>query len=202
MQTLTVTRSIPDEFFGDILVTAFDGAYGWSWHWFEIVEQERGCDPWLEIRHQEQCAYLKSESEEECDCNGMWERVRVRVKRSEPTGDKILDREDGFVIDHAAIMRAIQCILDDTYHGIWRAASEREARAIEEKKMAVDALYGRKWRIAKVGNYEVETGETARGYQRDLATIMAQEEPDAGDIDACFADAIVQVAAFGKVIFS
>lgn len=201
MQTLTVTRSIPDEFFGDVLVTAFDGSYGWSWHWFEPAYGERGLDPWLEIKHEEQCPYLLSESEEECDCNGMWMKVRVRTKRDEPVGDKILDREDGFEIDHAAVMRAIQCILDDTYHGIWRPATEAEAQRIREKGQ--NALYGRKWRVSKAKTgYDVETGETARGYREDLAKIMAAEEPDAGEIDAPFANAIMQVAAFGKVIFS
>lgn len=204
-QIITVQRTLPEEFLSDIMITAFDGQYGWSWHWFEPV----GGD-WLQIKK------VPRGGPQENDNHEYWMSARVRVKADYPTGDKILDRRDGFVIDHEGLARGIQCIIDDTYRGIWKRASVRETAQILDKygskmfgsNISEGDLYGRRFRAAGTktfGYYEMETGETARGYQQALTTIVAgleSETTDAGDIDAPFADAIVQVAAFGKCIFS
>lgn len=193
-QIITVQRTLPEEFLSDIMITAFDGQYGWSWNWFEPVGKD-----WLQTSNAED--FLDSH----------WMSAHVRVKSDCPTGDKILDRRDGFVINHEGLARGIQCIIDDTYRGIWKRASVRETAQILDKygsKISEGDLYGRRFRAAGTkmfGYYEMETGETARGYQQALTGIIAgleTEMTDSGDIDACFADAIVQVAAFGKCIFS
>jgi hypothetical protein len=190
--TVKIERVPGEEFFSDILITAFDGSYGYSWAWFEAVGPN-----WL----------TTSNAEDWLDQH--WMSAHVRLKREYREDLKgAVTRDDGFVIDHAALAGGIQRILDDDYvEDAWKFATATETAKILDKygsKAETGDLYGRKFRIVKPGvmkKFQIETGETARGYQGALGQILAFPDPDAGDIDAPFADAIVQVAAFGKCIF-
>lgn len=147
MTSINIKMELPEEFLSDILITAFDGTYGWSWEWFEPV----GGD-WLSVK----------KDEGHTSSTNPWMSVRVRLREMCLTGDKILDRRDGFTIGHEDVARAISAILNDEYLN----ASEHE---------------------------------TARGYREDLAKCVANTEM--ADIDGPYADAIIQVAALGKVVF-
>lgn len=199
MTSISLKTELPDEFLSDILITAFDGAYGASWEWFEPVRV--GDRFWLTTNGDVQ----------KPSTDDLWLAVRIRLREDCETGHPVLDRRDGFEVDHEALGRAIQAIIDDEYVGIWRKANEREVNAIMEVATADEGelpfSHGRRFRLKKEPGavWEVETGETARGYRDSLIEIvnhLASGEADAGDIDAPFADAIVQVAALGKVVFS
>lgn len=149
---------LPKEFLSDIMITAFDGQYGGCWYWAEPVGRF-----WLETEQNSDPGKLDP-------AYSHWMKAHIRVDLDEGgTGNPVLDRRDGFEIDHEGLARAMQLIIDDEYHP------------------------------------NVLDSEKATGYQTALAGIVAGLESggtDAGDIDAPFADAIVQVCAFGKVIFS
>jgi len=179
MASISMRRELPAEFLSDILITAFDGDYGWSWNWFEPASED----------------WLKKSGNSEDPTEGLWLSCHVRLDQDSQTGNGLFDTTEGFIVDHDVIATGIQRILDDDYLGIWRPASDLEITRIENSV----SLYGRAWR-GKDEGYEVETGETARAYQEALAKVLV--DPDATDIDAPFADAIVQVGIFGKCIFS
>lgn len=195
MSEITIKRTLPAEFLGDILVTAFDGNYGWSWSWFEPV----GGD-WLKVDK------TPRGGPQENDFHTIWKSCQVRLQEEYHTGDKTFDDRRGFVVNHDVIILGIQRILDDDYVGVLKPANAREIAQVLDayglKTPKEGEVFGRKF-INKGGKFfadiYVETGETARGYQSDLASIIT--DPDAGDIDAPFADAIVQVGVFGKAIF-
>lgn len=197
---ITVKRTLSTEMLSDILITAFDGSYGWSWHWFEPAPVPEG-ESWLNIEKQHPGNVRCTDD--------LWMAVKVRLKEDCKVGYNIFDDDNGYWIDHNAILTGIQRILDDDYLRIKRAAQPIEMEAIKateawQQGAVIGNLYGRRWE-REAGNrnrIQIETGETARGLRSQLAAIMGETEPDAGDIDAPFADAIVQVGAFGKCIFS
>lgn len=192
MSTITIRRELPAQFLSDILVTAFDGGYGWSWNWFEPAKQN-----WLQTE-------AVGENRDEIDL--LWMCVNVRLTDECETGiasiDALSKGKAGFLVDHDTIAKGIQRILDDDYVGTWREATPTEKIRLlgPDRHLYAD----REWKWDGL-TLLVETGETARGYREELAKIISGLETgatDAGDIDAPFADAIVQVGLFGKAIFS
>lgn len=181
MASIAIKKDLPDEFLSNILITAFDGAYGASWNWFEGVN----VGPIVKVDEE----------------RSLWLSAHVRLRRDEDgeylTGNPVYDNPEGFIIDYDSLAGAMTRIIEDDYLGIWRPANERE---IEEWKNN-GTPRGRHYQLTPGVGLIVETGETARDYQEPLKEILSGDL-DAGDIDAGFADAIVQVAAFGKVIFS
>lgn len=175
MQTVKISKELPEEFFGNILLTAFDGSYGYSWNWFRPLRRSDG-SYWLHGNRD------------------TWMSVQVALMEDYHTGNDIFDSEEGFLVDHSALAGAIERILLDDYVGLWRQASPREQSAFKED----GAVYGRRSKL-DAGVLMVETGETARACVPTL--LSAVTAADAGDIDAEIADAIVQVACFGKVVF-
>lgn len=178
------------EFFSDLLITAFDGAYGSSWMWFESVGKD----------------WLVTDGSDPVDSH--WMSVHVRLK-SEYRDDKnirplVAKRNDGWVLNHEAIAKGIERILQDDYVGTWRRATAGETAQILDKFGSATRegeIYGRAFRSGGtklMGYYEVETGETARGIRRHLAQCLVEKDMD---LDASEADAVVQVASFGKCIF-
>lgn len=205
MSSVTIKKELPSELLSDILITAFDGSYGWSWNWFESIERNDigdGSD-WMELGHGPYCNLSKSHPArtDRCICEPRdpmrpWLKVGCRLKFDYHTGNGVFDNPDGFTVTHDLLAQAIGRIVNDDYLGLWRSATPAE----KHKIMTTDNLYGRAFKEEEPGEWLVETGESARGYREALAAIVAN--PEDADIDACFADAIVQVAIFGKCIFS
>jgi hypothetical protein len=206
MTSIEIAKPMSDEFFSDVLITAFDGAYGASWNWFRWAAcdghtgSDYDHDEALVIKH-----HPTNSSED------IWLAAHVRMR--EETGYALIDGNPHIVIDHEAIAQGISRIVNDDYLNLWREANAREVEQIQEELRNCEHAetctegplpYGgnRMWRRnpMKPSFLEVETGETARGLRSIIAGAIADEE--AGDIDAYGADAIVQCAAFGKVIFS
>lgn len=191
MTTIEIKRELSKEFLSDVMVTAFDGNYGACWTWADPVGRF-----WLE----------SEQNPENMDpAYSFWMKAHIRVNPDEPTGDKILDREDGFVIDHEAIARGISIIINDDYVGVWREARPHDVRRYDslaakarEQGFTESAEMKQEFRHEN-GVLQVFTHETARGLRQQIA--FAVDEQDAGEIDADCADAIVQAAAFGRVIF-
>lgn len=180
MSTIEIKRELSKEFLSDVMITAFDGHYGAVWTWAEPVGRI-----WLETE----------QNPEDMDPDhSFWMKAHIRVSKDEPTGNPLFDREDGFAIDHDSLAAGMARIINDDYEGVWRPAtpSERDAyssglmRGRRETKFINEVLH-------------VHMGETARGLRDQI--MFAVNEEDAGEIDADCADAIVQAAAFGKVIF-
>lgn len=195
--TIEIKRELPEQFLSDILVTAFDGGYGWSWHWFEPATGS-----WLTTKHEDTCPRTVEKWTSvppECKCDALWMSVSVRPRAGEDyeTGVAVFDNGDGVTVTHQDIANAISRIINDDYVGVWREANENEVRWYRD---GVPWIRDREFK-EEDGKVLCETGETARGYQKALAAIISSQEPDAGDIDACFADAIAQVAILGKVVF-
>ena len=194
MPSIKIARDLPEEFLSDVMITAFDGGYGWSWHWFQPAAED-----WLEAKHTDKCGVKEGEPRgDKCIANDLWMKVSIKVK--EETGYPLFDQNPCIEVTLQDLANGMARIINDDYVGTWRKASEMEERAYSEGR-----TYGREYRFnEKEDQLEVETGETARGYQQELAGIIAgleSNQTDAGDIDAPFADAIVQAAVFGKVIF-
>jgi hypothetical protein len=181
---IKIEKELPKEFLSDIMITAFDGSYGASWQWFEPVGRI-----WLETEQQSEPGMLDP-------AFSYWIKAHVRLKRDCQTGYIVFDDAKGFEINHEEMTKAIQRILDDDYVGVWKNATEQQTRWYEDD---VPWIKDGEYRVSN-GVLQHCTGETARGYREDLLKIVGGDM-DAGDIDAPFADAIVQVAAFGKVIF-
>lgn len=180
MTSVTIKRELPKEFLSDILITAFDGGYGSSWNWFEIVPGLPG-------------GWLKTD-----EAGDVWLSAHVRLQEECHIGHNAFDSPKGMVIDHEGLADGISRIINDDYVGIWRPATEAET---ESWKTHGNSGIGQRHTRLVRGGLQVETGETARAYRSLLAECLSASEPDAGDIDADVADAIVQVAAFGKCIF-
>lgn len=180
MTNVTISKDLPEEFFSDILITAFDGNYGWSWNWFEPSTGPNGDKFWL---------LTKNDSGHNSTDNP-WMQARVRLH--EETGDPRFDGVE-FLVDHEVLAKGISRIINEDYEGVWRPATDKEK---------ADYLDGHTFRETRETEHglEVHTGETARGQFRYIVGAVTEE--DAGDIDAVSADAIVQVGLFGKVIFS
>lgn len=196
MSTITVKRELPAQLLSDILVTAFDGQYGWSWNWFEPA-----AGPWLVVQHSSSCARTTVEWSTvppKCTCEAsdrLWSSVTCKLKSDCETGNPLFDKSH--VVTHDILAAGIQRILDDNYVGIWRPATASEM----EEWQRNGTPRGQRYRLVNSGNgLEIETGETARGYREEVAKFVV--DPDEADIDAPFADAIVQVGIFGKCIFS
>lgn len=103
MTSVQLNKELPDEFFSDILITAFDGSYGASWEWFEPVT---GTDKF----------WLKKSGNPEHDCtDDLWLSAHVRLKRDYETGTPLFDTREGFVIDHEAIAGGISRILHNNF---------------------------------------------------------------------------------------
>jgi hypothetical protein len=182
MTSIQLNKELPEEFFSDVLITAFDGAYGAAWEWFEPVDNN-----WLAVK--------KVHDTGSCT-DDIWVSAKVRLQEDYETGHPLFDSREGFVIDHASIAGGISRIVNDDYLDVWRPATPSEEDAIDQE------AFNREWRGVATEHgtgYEVHTGETARGL-RSMIT-RAVQDVEAGDIDAGCADAIVQAAAFGKVIF-
>lgn len=180
MTTITLNKEAPEEFFSDIMITAFDGQYGGAWEWFEPVGKD-----WLTTKHAD--PDHKHEDGSLC-IDDLWMSVTVRLKEDCQLGHPPFD--DVLTIDHAAIAAGISRIVNDDYLDCWRPATEREKEAYVEGKLN---------REHKVEGplLLVETGETARGLRGNIT--RALQDLEAGDIDAYDAGAIVQAGAFGKV---
>lgn len=211
MASITIQRELPAEFLSDILITAFDGAYGWSWNWFESTERKDIYDgsQSLELSHRETCNWkIEDGRVVNCHCDvteQLWLKVGVRLRSEHYTDNNLFDTPDGFTVDHDTIAAGISRIINDDYIGIWREANQYEKNYVQGAMTLSGEIHGRRWKKDESKGILVETGETARGYQEDLSRIIAGLESgatDAGDIDAPFADAIVQVGIFGKCIFS
>lgn len=188
MTAIQLNKDLPEEFFSDILITAFDGSYGSSWMWFGSAAPQG--EPCIKIKH-------VGEPHSGYCTDDLWMSAHVRLQENYETGNDLFDDPKGFVIDHQSIAGAISRIINDDYLGIWR-----EARPDEEDEIDNETYRG-VWKgvVTEHGTgYMVETGETARGCRSILT--RAVQDVEAGDIDAGVADAIIQVAAFGKVIFS
>ena len=204
MTSIQIARLVPEEFLSDILITAFDGAYGSSWNWFQSGLCEH---PDVKARpdykpHDEHLVIRHHPTDSVQD---VWIEMHVRVR--EETGYDVIDQNPHIVVDHAALGVGLQRIINDDYLNIWREATESEAgRIIKLMNNFTPApvegsLGGRRWRRNPMNEkfLEIETGETARGLRENIAAAVLEE--DAGMIDPVDADAIVQAAVFGKVIF-
>lgn len=197
MASVTIKQELPKEFLSDLMITAFDGTYGSAWQWFRPTRSE---GDWLTVEHHN-CpeAGDGSPTARTCEANDIWMEVHIVVNPEEPTGIDLIDMNPCIIVDHDALATGISRILNDDYVGVWRPAIEHEVDAIE------DGSITREWRGTKQGGYEVFTHETARGLRDHIASVVsdAVNGTDNGhDLDADDADAIVQAAVFGKVIFS
>lgn len=178
MTYIQLNKQLPEEFFSDVLITAFDGSYGAAWNWFEPVGKN-----WLVVN-----------GEGHTSTDAPWMSARVRLQEDYETGHPLFDSREGFVIDHASIAGGISRIVNDDYLGVWREATPSELDQFVKNDLR------REHKMDSVTDkLLVHTGETASGL-RSMIT-RAIQDADAGDIDASCADAIVQAAAFGKVIF-
>jgi hypothetical protein len=186
MTVITINRAVSEEFLSDVLITAFDAAYGGAWDWFEPVPRDNDLGSWLVTKH----------DHGHTSRDNPWLSVNVRLRRHEEflTGNPVFDSPEGFLIDHQSVAGAISRIVNDDYLNVWREPTEAELERY------CNGTLHREWRLNDDGALEIFTHETASGIRRELA--MALNEEDAGLIDATMADAIAQVAAFGKVIFS
>lgn len=190
MSSITIKHELPAELLSNILITAFDGAYGSSWNWFEPTPSPDKF--WLKTN---------GDIEKMAASDTLWLEAKVRLRRDNDgeylTDNPVFDNPEGFVIDHDAIANGISRIINDDYVGIWRKARPDEVEAW--KARGNSGIGQQRTRLVAGEGLMVETGETARGWQEYLAKQMLA--PEDADIDADLADCIVQCAAFGKVIF-
>lgn len=182
MTNVNILKPLSEEFFSSILITAFDGNYGWSWNWFEPSSGPNGDKFWL---------LTKNDSGHNSTDNP-WMQARVRLH--EETGDPRFDGVE-FLVDHEVLAKGISRIINDDYEGVWRPATDKEKAGY-----LAGCTFREMREYPELGILEVHTGETARDALRYI--LQAVIEEDAGDIDATAADAIVQAGLFGKVIFS
>lgn len=184
MTGIQINMELPEEFFSDILITAFDGVYGGSWAWFEPVDNN-----WLSV---------KNEVGHNCVDNP-WMSARVRLQENCKTGVPLFDSREGFVIDHESLAGGISRIVNDDYLHVWRVPTATEASIILNEEKGGNPST-RVWRRDPENNeLQINTGETAAAWRSDLTRFV--QNPEEADIDADLADCIVQAAAFGKVIF-
>lgn len=182
MSSINIKRDLPKEFLGDILVTAFDGAYGGSWYWSYPSGR-------FAFRSETPAGTNDASA-------SIWTSVTIRIDDDSQTGEPKWDNVE-HVIDHDVIAKGIERIVNDDYEGAFRPATDEEVE--DWKKNGTPR--GRNYRLVAGKGLMVDTGETARAYREDLASCLSATEPDAGDIDSNIADAIVQAGLFGKVIF-
>ncbi len=111
MTTITMTKTLPDGFLSDVLITAFDGSYGGCWYWAK-PDLRRNDGRWLTTGP-----------------DGTWQSCLITL---DPEGStscaERLMQEAGVLVNHDVIAQ-----------GITKALADGRYPSINEAVLTVDA---------------------------------------------------------------